>query len=114
MQGLPHEADVSHDDQGQTGARRAQSAGFLFGAREASRRRRVPRNQPKVSILVQQYQDHQDGGHHRAHRSVTTGGFSQEKTTFVRTDCTTCPLSNPAVVESLPAHIWEEDQGHYI
>ena len=54
-------ADVSHDDQGQEGARRAQSAGFLFGAREASHRRGVPRNQPKVSILVQQDQDRQDG-----------------------------------------------------
>ena len=38
---------MSHDDQGQSGARRVQSAGFLFGAREASRRRRVPWNQPK-------------------------------------------------------------------
>ena len=43
-----------------TKARRAQSAGFLFGAREASHRHGVPRNQPKVSILVQQDQDHQD------------------------------------------------------
>ena len=52
---------MSHDDQGQAGARRAQSAGFLFVAREASHRRGVPRNQPKVSILVQQDQDRQDG-----------------------------------------------------
>ena len=52
---------MSHDDQGQEGARRAQSAGFLFGAKEASHRRGVPRNQPKVSILVQQDQDRQDG-----------------------------------------------------
>ena len=56
----------------------------------------------------------QDGGHHRAHRSVTTRGFSQAKITFVRITYTTCPLSNPVVVESLPAHIWAEDQGHYI
>ena len=54
-------ADVSHDDQGQAGARKVQSVGFLFGAREASHRRRVPRNQPKVSILVQQDQDCHDG-----------------------------------------------------
>ena len=47
--------------QGQVGARRVQSAGFLFGAREASCRRGVPRNQPKVFILVQQDQDRQDG-----------------------------------------------------
>ena len=52
---------MSHDDQGQAGARRAQSAGFLFGAKEASHMRGVPRNQPKVSILVQQDQDRQDG-----------------------------------------------------
>ena len=107
-------ARVSHDDQGQAGARRVQSAGFLFGASGASHRRGVPRNQPKVSILVQKDQDRQDGGRHQAHRSITTRGFSQAKTTFVRIDCTTCPLSNPAVVESLPAHIWEEYQGHYI
>ena len=54
-------ADVSHDDQGQAGSRWVQSAGFLFGAREASHRRGVPRNQPKVSILVQQDHDRQDG-----------------------------------------------------
>ena len=53
--------DVSHDDQGQAGARRVQSVGFLFGAREASHRLGVLRNQPKLSILVQQDQDHQDG-----------------------------------------------------
>ena len=52
---------MSRDDQGQEGARRVHSAGFLFGAREASHRRGVPRNQPKVSILVQQDQDRQDG-----------------------------------------------------
>ena len=53
---------MSHDDQGQAGARRAQSIGFLFGAREARHRRGVPRNQPKVSILVQRDQDRQDDG----------------------------------------------------
>ena len=52
---------MSHDDQGQAGARRGQSAGFLFGVREASHRHGVTRIQPKVSILVQQDQDHQDG-----------------------------------------------------
>ena len=44
-----------------TKARRVQSASFLFGAKEAGRRHGVPRNQPKVSILVQQDQDYQDG-----------------------------------------------------
>ena len=53
---------MSHDYQGQVGARRAQSAGFLFVSREASHRSGVPRNQPKVSILVQRDQDRQDGG----------------------------------------------------
>ena len=43
------------------GHQRAQRAGFLFGAREESHRRRDPRNHPKVSILVQQDQDRQDG-----------------------------------------------------
>ena len=53
---------MSHGDQGQAGARRAQSAGFLFGAKEASHMCGVPRDQPKVSILVQQDQDRQDDG----------------------------------------------------
>ena len=52
---------MSHDDQGQAGARRAQSRGFLFGAREAGHKRGVPRKQPKVSIPVQHDQDRQDG-----------------------------------------------------
>ena len=52
---------MSHDNQGQASARWVQSAGFLFGAKGASLRRRGPRNQPKVSILVQQDQDRQDG-----------------------------------------------------
>ena len=50
---------MSHDDRGPAGARRVQSASFLFGAREASDRRGVLRNQPKVSIPVLQYEDHQ-------------------------------------------------------
>lgn len=52
---------MSHDDQGQAGAKQVQSTGFLFGVREASHRCGVPRNQPKVSILVQYDQDRQDG-----------------------------------------------------
>ena len=51
---------MSHEE-GQAGARRVQSTCFLVGAREASNRRGVPGNQPKVSILVQQDQDRQDG-----------------------------------------------------
>ena len=52
---------MSHDDQGQVGARRAQSAGFLFDAKEEGSRHGVQRNQPKVYILVQEDQDRQDG-----------------------------------------------------
>ena len=52
---------MSHDNHGQAGARQVQSVGFLFSAREASHRRRIPRNQQKVSILVQRDQDRQDG-----------------------------------------------------
>ena len=44
-----------------TKARWAHSTGFLFGAKEASHRCGVPRNQPKVSILVQRDQYRQDG-----------------------------------------------------
>ena len=32
---------------------------------------------------------------------------------FYRIRCTSCLPSNLAVVGSLPAFIWEEDQGHY-
>ena len=55
----------------------------------------------------------QGGGHHRAHYSLTTRGFSQAKTTLVRISCTACPLSSWAVVGYLPTNIWEEDLGHY-
>ena len=37
----------------------------------------------------------------------------QAKTTFVKITCTSCLPLNLAVVGSLPAYIWEEDQGHY-
>ena len=78
---------------------------FLFGAKEASRRR-VPRHQAKVAILVQQDQDQEDG---KAEvivepKTASPQSFSQAKTAFVRIACTSCPLSNlTAVVGSLPA-----------
>ena len=77
--------------------------------------RGVSRNQPKVSILVQQDQDRQDGGT-RVIAEPTAASppeALQAKTTFVRIACTSCPPLNLAVVGSLPAYIWEEDQGHY-
>ena len=43
------------------GRQRAQRPYFLFGAKEARRRQRVPRHQAKVAILVQQDQDQEDG-----------------------------------------------------
>ena len=52
---------MSHDDQGQTGASGHSVPVFLFGAKEATSRREVPRKQPKVSIPVQQDQDREDG-----------------------------------------------------
>ena len=65
MQGAPHEAQLTcamtTKARRAPGRRqRAQSTSFLFGAKEASSRRGVPRNQPKVFILVQQDQDRQD------------------------------------------------------
>ena len=106
---------MSHDDQGQAGARPAQSTGFLFGAKEASHRRGVPRNQPKVSILVQQDQDHRDGRTEvideptAASRPEAKAGedhFSKDRMYLLSP-------SNLAIVGSLPTNIWEEDQGHY-
>ena len=61
-QGVPREVPVTQAMT--TKARRApgrrqrvHSTNFLFGAKEVRNRRGVPRNQPKVSILVQQEQD---------------------------------------------------------
>ena len=98
-----------------TKARRVQSAGFLFGTREASHRRGAPRNWPKVSILVQQDQDRQDGmtevitdptAVSQPDAFAGEDHFSQDRMYFLSP-------SNLAVVGSLPANIWEEDQGHY-
>ena len=108
---------MSHDDQGQAGAMWVQSAGFPLRCKGGKPQAQVLEESPKgfhSGATRPRPPGRQDGGHHRAHRSVTARGFSQAKTTFVRIDCITCPLSNPAVVESLPAHIWEEDQGQYI
>ena len=112
-------ADVSHDDQGQAGARRALAGAerqFLLWCKGGKPQARSPEESAKgfpSGVTRPRPTGRQDGGHRRAHRSVMTKGFSQEKTTFVRISCTTCPLSNPSVVGSLPANIWEEDQGHY-
>ena len=43
------------------GRQRTQHPYFLFGAKEASARRGVPRHQEKVAILVQRDQDQEDG-----------------------------------------------------
>ena len=113
-------ADVSHDDQGQAGARwapggcRAHVSYFVQGRQAIAAESRGINQRFPFWCNETKTPGRQDGGHHRAHRSVTTKGFSQAKTNFVRIDYTTCPLSNHATVESLPAHIWEEDQGHYI
>ena len=107
--------DVIHDNQGQAGARRAQSTGFLFGAKEASHRHGVPRNQAKVSIFAQRELDCQDCGMEAIAKPTATSPPepSQAKTTFVRITFTSCLPLNFSVVGSLPAYTWEEDQGHY-
>ena len=75
---------VSHNDQGQVGARRAQNAGFHLGAKEAEHRCGVPRNQTRVSILVQQDQDRQDSRTEVIAEPTTTSRAEalQAKTTF--------------------------------
>ena len=45
----------------------------------------------------------QNGGHHGAHGGVTARAFGRRKPPFVRIACTSCPLSNLAIVGSLPA-----------
>ena len=47
-------------------------------------------------------------------KTASPQSFSQAKTAFVRIAYTSCHPSNlPAVVGSLSARIWEEDQGLY-
>ena len=64
---------------------------------------------------MQQDQDSQDGRVEVIAEPTTASGPEalQAKTTFVRIRCTSCLPFNLAVVGSLPAFIWEEDQGHY-
>ena len=65
-------------------------------------------NQSKVSIPVQQDQDHglQDGGHHGSQgrrRPLLTGWL-----------VLAAPLKiSPLLLTPLPLNIWEEDQGLY-
>ena len=66
--------------------------------------RGVPRNQPKVSISMQQDQDHQDGRTEVITEPTVVSGLEvlQAKTTFSQ-DLTILPANNSG----------EEDQGHY-
>ena len=107
--------DVSHDDQGQAGASKRRGGSFLFDAKEASageEYRGIGQRLP-YQCNETKTRRRQDGGHRRAHRSVTTRSFSQAKITFLRIRCTTCPLSNWPLWHPFPLNIWEEDQGLY-
>ena len=53
----------------------------------------------------------QDEGHREAQDGVITRALSEAKTAFVRIACTSCLPSILGVVGSLPAYIWEENQG---
>ena len=108
-------SDVSHDDHRQAGASacsvlvsslvqrgqaqpwstEASSKGFHIGA-----------TRPKTSRMARWRSPWSPRWRH--HQRLL-----QAKTTFVRITCTSCLHSNLAVVGSLPAYIWEEDQGYY-
>ena len=83
---------MSHDDQGQAGAERWFPL-WCTGGKPQARSPEEPAKGFHSGATRPRPPGRQDGGHHRAHRSVTTRGFSQVKTTFVRISCTTCPLS---------------------
>ena len=108
--------DVSHDDRHQAGA----SARSVLVSPLVQRRQAQPWSTEAsgkgchFGATRPRPPGRQAGGHRRAHRSITTRGFSQAKTTLVRIGCTSCLPSNLAIVGSLPAFILgEENQGLY-
>ena len=108
--------DVSHDDRHEAGASaRSVLVSSLVQRRQARlRSTEASRKGCYIGATRPRPGGQPDRGHRGAHRSVTTRGFLQAKTAFVRIDYTTCPLSNPAVVESLPAHIGRRTKALYI
>ena len=109
------QAMMSGAKQAPGGRQRAQCPRFLFGAKEASAgeeyrgiKQRFPYrcNETKTSRTAGQRSPWSPRWRH--HLSVW-----QAKTTLVRITCTSCLPSNLAIVASLPASIWEEDQGLY-
>ena len=92
-----------------------QSTSFLFGAKVAGSRHRVRGisqrfpfwwNETKTTRTVGRRSSPSPPQRHDQR-------LLQAKTTLVRIGYTSCPPSNLAAVGSLPANIWEEDQGHY-
>ena len=92
-----------------------QCTSFLFGAKEASAgeesrgvRQRFPYRCNEIKTAKTAGQRSSRSPPQRHHQRLL-----QAKTTFVRISCASCLPLNLAIVGSLPAYIWEEDQGHY-
>ena len=97
-----------------TSARRGDS--FLFGAKEAKTYVGSQSSPPKVSILVQQDQDHvlRRADVIAEPTSALPLATLQAKTTFRQDKVYSLSPTNLAVVGSLPSNaIREEEPGHY-
>ena len=107
---------MSHDDLDQAGVGREPAhtvSLFPLLCQGSKRRRRVPRNQAKVSISVQRDQEQQDDKTKvtMEPKAASPPEPLQAKTVFVRISYTSCPLSNWPLLAPFPLNIWEEDQG---
>ena len=107
--------DLSHDDRSQAGAsghRVPVSSSVL----KKQARARSPEASDKgfhIGATRPRPVGRQDGGHREAHSCITTRVFGRRRPHFVRLTCTSCLPSKLAVVGSLPAYIWKEDQSLY-
>ena len=92
-----------------------QCTSFLFGAKKASSGAGSRGIKQRFSYQCNETMTTRMAGRRSSRSPMQHHNQSllQAKTTFVGIACTSCPPSNLAVVGSLPAYIWEEDQGHY-
>ena len=107
--------DASHVNQGQAGASVHSVLVSSLVLRKQAQVRSTEASSKgfHISATRPRPEGRQDGGHHGSQDGVTTRAFGRRIPPFVRITCTSCLPSNLAVVGSLPAYIWEEDQGLY-
>ena len=107
--------DASHDDQGQAGAsaRNVLISSLVLKRQAQARSPEASGKGFHISATRPRPAGRQDGGHRGSQDGVTTRAFGRRRPPLVRITCTSCLPSNLAIVGSLPAYIWEEDQGLY-